>query len=105
MAHIVIVGAGVGGLPCAYEMKETLGKEHQISVINERDHFQFTPSNPWVAVGSRTKKDICVPLSPELAKKGINFMQDRVTKIDAENNVLQLREGNSVNYDYLVIAT
>ena len=26
MAHIVIIGAGVGGLPCAYEMKETLNK-------------------------------------------------------------------------------
>lgn len=26
MAHIVIIGAGVGGLPRAYEMKETLNK-------------------------------------------------------------------------------
>ena len=105
MAHVVILGAGVGGLPCAYEMKEELEKMHQITVINERDHFQFTPSNPWVAVGWRTKENISVPLSPVLAKKGINFIQDRVTKIDAENNKLELSNGDPVEYDYLVITT
>ncbi|MDT8453125.1 MAG: FAD/NAD(P)-binding oxidoreductase [Gammaproteobacteria bacterium] len=105
MAHIVIVGAGVGGLPCAYEMKEALSKDHQITIINERDHFQFTPSNPWVAVGWRTQKDVSVPLSPILAKKGIDFIQDRVTKIDAENNRLELQGGETVAYDYLVITT
>ena len=105
MAHIVIIGAGVGGLPCAYEMKETLSKDHKISIINERDHFQFTPSNPWVAVGTRTPENISVPLTPVLAKKGINFIQDRVTKIDAENNTLTLKGGDAVDYDYLVITT
>lgn len=105
MAHIVIVGAGVGGLPCAYEMRETLSKDHEITIINERDHFQFTPSNPWVAVGWRTQKDVSVPLSPILAKKGINFIQDRVTKINAESNRLELQGGETVAYDYLVITT
>lgn len=105
MAHIIIVGAGVGGLPCAYEMRETLSKDHEITIINERDHFQFTPSNPWVAVGWRTQKDVSVPLSPILAKKGINFIQDRVIKINAENNRLELQGGETVAYDYLVITT
>ncbi len=105
MAHIAIIGAGVGGLPCAYEMKEALGNKHQISIINERDHFQFTPSNPWVAVGWRTAENISVPLAPVLAKKGIYFIQDSVTKIDAENNKLELKGGDTVLYDYLVITT
>jgi len=105
MAHIVIIGAGVGGLPCAYEMKEALGNKHQISIINNRDHFQFTPSNPWVAVGWRTQENISVPLAPVLAKKGIHFIQDSVTKINAESNNLELEDGDTVDYDYLVIAT
>jgi sulfide:quinone oxidoreductase len=33
MAHILIFGAGIGGIP-AYEMRELLGKEHKITVIN-----------------------------------------------------------------------
>ena len=105
MAHIVILGAGVGGLPCAYEMKEALGKTNDITLINERDHFQFTPSNPWVAVGWRTQDNISVPLANILEKKKIHFIQDRVDKIDAKDNSLQLKSGQTVSYDYLVITT
>ncbi len=39
MSHIVIMGAGLGGLPCAFEMKEALGKHHEITVIDEREDF------------------------------------------------------------------
>jgi sulfide:quinone oxidoreductase len=51
MAHIVIIGAGLGGMPAAYEIRELLSDEHRITVVNATDTFQFTPSNPWVAVG------------------------------------------------------
>ena len=105
MSHIVIMGAGVGGLPCAFEMKEALGKHHEITVIDEREDFQFTPSNPWVAVGWRTKKEISVPLEKTLTKKKINFINSRVDTINAEENSLGLNNGDTVNYDYLVIAT
>jgi len=47
MAHIVVLGAGTGGMPAAYELRAELGAEHKITVINERDYFQFVPSNPW----------------------------------------------------------
>ena len=105
MAHVVILGAGIGGLPCAYEMKEALTANHQVTVINERDHFQFTPSNPWVAVGWRTADQTSVPLAPTLSKKGINFIQGRVSKINADENNLVIDGGQTVAYDYLVITT
>lgn len=105
MAHIVILGAGIGGLPCAYELREELSKEHQITMINERDSFQFTPSNPWVAVGWRTGEEISVKLAPTLKKKKIDFICDRVDQISADTNSLTLQSGNTVNYDYLVITT
>ncbi len=105
MANIVIMGAGVGGLPCAYEMRETLGKEHEITLINPRDSFQFTPSNPWVAVGWRDRENISVPLDEPLKKRGITFIKDSVSEIDAKASTLTLAGGSSINYDYLVIAT
>ncbi|MDQ6976972.1 MAG: FAD/NAD(P)-binding oxidoreductase, partial [Ghiorsea sp.] len=52
MAHVVIIGAGIGGMPAAYEMQAALkkvGKEHEVTVISNTDTFHFTPSNPWVA--------------------------------------------------------
>ena len=58
MAHIVILGAGLGGMPAAYEMRAAVGKEHKITVVNERPDFQFVPSNPWLAVGWRERDAI-----------------------------------------------
>ena len=45
MKHIVVMGAGTGGLPAAYEMRARLGAQCRITVINAVDYFQFVPSN------------------------------------------------------------
>ncbi len=105
MAHVVILGAGTGGMPAAYEMKEMLGKGHEVTVINERDYFQFVPSNPWVAVGWRTRSDITFPIEKYLNKKDIKFIAARCDKIDAAGSTLHLDNGETIKYDYLVIAT
>jgi sulfide:quinone oxidoreductase len=105
MAHIVILGAGTGGMPCAYEMKAELGKNHEVTVINSNDYFQFVPSNPWAAVGWRDRKAITFPMEKYLSKKNINFICATVSSIDAASSKLELDNGDSVDYDYLVIAT
>ena len=105
MTHIVILGAGIGGLPAAFEMRAALGQEHRVTVINATDTFQFVPSNPWVAVGWRKPGEITLPLRPILEKRGIEFIAQPVTKIDAAANQLVLSDGKQVTYDFLVIAT
>ena len=105
MAHVVVLGAGLGGLPAAYELREVLAKEHQVTVVNANDFFQFVPSNPWLAVGWRTRKQITMPLAPYLKKKKINLIVGWVETIDAEGNKLILKDGQQVDYDYLVITT
>ncbi|MEE9447570.1 MAG: FAD-dependent oxidoreductase [Arenicellales bacterium] len=105
MAHIVVLGAGTGGLPAAYEFKDELGSGHKITVVNERDYFQFVPSNPWVAVGWRDRSQITIPIEKYLNKKGIDFIHARCDKIDAENSQLELNNGTTLEYDYLMITT
>jgi len=105
MAHIVIIGAGLGGMAGAYELRDTLGKEARITVINERDTYQFVPSNPWIGVGWRKRPDTSFPAAPYLAKKKIDFIAQRVDRIDPAANTVQLADGQTVAYDYLVIAT
>jgi sulfide:quinone oxidoreductase len=105
MAHIVILGAGTGGMPAAYELREKLDKSHRVTVVNAVDYFQFVPSNPWLAVGWRDREAITFPIRPYLEKKGIDFVSQRVMRIDAEGNSLQLQDGSTLNYDYLVITT
>ena len=105
MAHIIILGAGTGGMPAAYEAREVLGGEHKVTVINATEYFQFVPSNPWLSVGWRKRTDITFPIKPYLERKGIDFIGQAVTKIDSENSSVCLADGNFVNYDYLIITT
>jgi sulfide:quinone oxidoreductase len=105
MAHIVILGAGLGGMPAAYEMRDTLPKEHKVTVVSATDYFQFVPSNPWVAVGWRKREDIVLPIEPMLKRKGIDFIGRPVTAIDAPANRVTVDGGQTVDYDYLVIVT
>ncbi len=83
MAHIVIIGAGIGGMPAAYELREMLPPAHRITVVNPVDFFQFTPSNPWVAAGWRERSVVTLPIAPALVRKGIGFIAKAVSAIDA----------------------
>ena len=105
MAHTVIVGAGIGGLPAAYELRDLPPKEHTVTVVNAVDYFQFVPSNPWLAVGWRKRADITLPIKPYLERKGIGFIAQPVIAINAEASTLTLGDGQSLAYDYLVITT
>ncbi|SCC95298.1 FAD-dependent pyridine nucleotide-disulfide oxidoreductase [Thiomonas sp. X19] len=105
MAHIVVLGAGIGGMPAAYEARALLGKEHKITVINAVDYFQFVPSNPWVAVGWRSREEVVFPMRPYLERKGIDFIAQAATDIDAAGNNITLQNGDKVHYDYLMITT
>ncbi len=105
MAHVIILGAGTGGMPAAYELRDKLDKSHRITVVNAVDYFQFVPSNPWLAVGWRERDKITFPIRPHLEKKGIDFVAQPVRKIDAEGNSLELDDGSKLAYDYLVITT
>jgi sulfide:quinone oxidoreductase len=105
MAHVVILGAGIGGMPMAYEMKELCRPGDTVTVINDNDRFQFVPSNPWVAVNWRSREDITFPIGPCLDKKGIKFIHSRAKRVHPEDNRVELDNGESVKYDFLVIAT
>ena len=105
MAKVVVLGAGTGGMPAAYEVKEALGKYHDVLMVNEREEFRFVPSNPWVAVGWRESSAVTMPIEKYLSKKNIGFKCARIDKIDAEANLLISSEGEEISYDYLIIAT
>ncbi|MEZ5644163.1 MAG: FAD/NAD(P)-binding oxidoreductase [Burkholderiaceae bacterium] len=105
MARIVILGAGIGGMPMAYEMKALARPGDTVTVISEAARFHFVPSNPWVAVNWRTQEDIEVDIAPALARKGIESIIQRARRVHPDTNQVELEDGTLVDYDYLVIAT
>lgn len=105
MAHIVVLGGGIGGVSCAYELKQTARTEDRITVVSNKPFFQFTPSNPWVAVKWRSKDNITIDLASVLPKHGIEFSAVGATRVHPDENRIELGNGSSLNYDYLVVAT
>ncbi|HQR49631.1 MAG TPA: FAD/NAD(P)-binding oxidoreductase, partial [Steroidobacteraceae bacterium] len=105
MANIVVLGAGLGGVACAYEMKKKVGKGHQVTVVGSSPYFEFTPSNPWMMVGWRKAEQTRVDLAKPLAAKDIAFVPKMVQAIDAPGSTLKFEDGSTLAYDYLVITT
>ena len=105
MAHIVILGAGIGGVSMAYDMRKHARKEDRITVISNVDYFHFVPSNPWIAVNWRKRDDIAFPIAPHLQRKNIDFVAVGAKRVHPKENRVELADGRSVEYDFLVVAT
>ena len=105
MAHIVVLGAGLGGAIMAYELRDQVRKEDEITVITKEEKYHFVPSNPWVAVGWRDRKDITVDLAPTMKKKNINFIPVGAKRVHPDDNKVELDDGREISYDYIVLAT
>jgi sulfide:quinone oxidoreductase len=105
MTHVAILGAGIAGVPAAYALKSRLGPKDEVTVISDKDYFHFVPSNPWVAMGWRNRSDIAFPIEPFLRERGIHFIHSGVKRIQPDIIQIDLEDGESVFYDYLLITT
>jgi len=105
MAHVVVLGAGIGGVPMAYELRDLLDKEEKITVVSNTPTFHFVPSNPWVAVGWRTPKQIKLELEPILKRRKIDLVVSAAKRVHPADNAIELENGERIAYDHLVVAT
>jgi len=105
MARIVVMGAGIGGISQAYELRKEFGKQHEIVLVGDSSRFEFTPSNPWVAVGWREFRQVTIELPDLMQKYNIEFHPQGVRRLHPGENRLELNDSSDVLYDYLVIAT
>src|SRR5579872_7358856 len=102
---ILILGAGLGGSIAAFEIKHALSERADVTVVGEGPMFAFVPSNPWVAVGWRTPQAVQVDLRPVFERRHIGFEIGGAKRVVPTENRVELNDGRSLAYDYLVIAT
>jgi sulfide:quinone oxidoreductase len=105
MAHVVVLGGGLGGTIAAYELREKLGAMHQVSIVTNGGHFYFVPSNPWVSVGWRNREAVRVDLIRAMGKRDIALHAQGAKRIHPGEKRVELTDGIMLAYDYLVIAT
>jgi len=105
MSRIVVLGGSFGGLTAALELKRTLSKKADVTVVSDDDRFVFLPSLPWLIMGWRNPGDITLSVSKILKPKGIEFVHDAAKQIDADASKVITSKGKELSYDHLVIST
>jgi len=100
--HIVIVGAGFGGLSAAKVLART---NAEVTVIDERNYHLFQPLLYQVATAGLSPADIAAPIRAILSRqKNTRVLLGRVTGIGVSSRTVELRD-RKVPYDYLIVAT
>ena len=100
--HVVVVGAGFGGLACVYRLRL---KPVRVTLIDKRNFHLFQPLLYQVATASLSPGDIATPIRAVLREvDNVTVLYQTATGVDSKNKVLMTEQG-SVAYDYLVLAT
>lgn len=102
---VVVLGANFGGLTAALSLKKELKHDVEVTVVSDRDYFLFNPSLIWLPFGKRDEGNVTFKVAPTFEKGGVHFINTPAKEIKPATNQVDLANGQSLDYDYLVIAT
>jgi NADH:ubiquinone reductase (H+-translocating) len=101
LPHIVIIGAGFGGLHAAHALA---GKPVRVTLIDKRNYHLFQPLLYQVATAGISPHEIAYPVRAIFHRqKNFEFLMARVHGVDFERKHV-LSEHGEVAYDYLILA-
>jgi len=101
--QVVILGAGYAGLKTLRELQKG-NQEIEITLVDRNSyHYEATDLHE-VATGTQPATKICYNISDVVDKKLTNFIQGTVEKIDSASQKVYLANGQTIAYDYLVVA-
>lgn len=102
--HVVILGAGYGGLRALHELQRKNQNKIKITLIDQNEyHFEATNIHE-VAAGLQPGDAISYPIRDVVKNSCTEFIQAKVEKIDKDQQKVYLAEKEPVSYDYLVVA-
>jgi sulfide:quinone oxidoreductase len=101
-SRVLVLGAGFGGLELATTLSDALGADANVTVIDKSDAFVFGFSKLDLMFREAPLESLLLPYS-QIAKPGVQILQETITAIDPENRVVTTDAGTH-EADYLVIA-
>ena len=102
MKHVVVLGAGFGGLELSTRLAEALSDEVRVTLIDRNDAFTFGFSKLDILFGRADAREVRVPYG-EITKPGVDFRHERITAIDPAARRATTDTG-SYDADVLVVA-
>ena len=101
--HLVVVGAGFGGLQLIHDLRNV---DIRITLIDQRNHHLFQPLLYQVATTILATSEIAWPIRHLFRdRKEVTTLLGTVTDVDTERRQVQLENGTEISYDMLVLAT
>ena len=101
--HLVVVGAGFGGLQLIHDLRNV---DVRITLIDQRNHHLFQPLLYQVATTILATSEIAWPIRHLFKdRKEVTTLLGTVTDVDTEHRQVLLENGTEISYDMLVLAT
>ena len=101
LPHILILGAGFGGLTAAKALKNA---PVQITMIDRHNYHLFQPLLYQVAIAGLIPAQIAYPVRTIFrGQKNLTFQMGEVTAIDFDARYIKT-DGSVIAYDYLILA-
>jgi sulfide:quinone oxidoreductase len=101
--HIVIIGAGFGGLSTIRELRRRHA-DARITLVAPRAELHYLPGIIWIPSGLRRREDLVIPLANFLRRMRVDFHAGEVTGLSEDARVVHTTAGDLRN-DALVIAS
>lgn len=102
LPHVVIIGAGFGGLRAARKLARA---SVRVTVVDRSNHHLFWPLLYQVATAGMTGEEIAVPVRAVLGKqRNAQVLQAAVERVDLELQQVWLHTGEALHYDRLIVA-
>jgi NADH dehydrogenase len=101
--HVVIIGAGFGGLAAAQRLAN---RSVEVTLIDRRNHHVFQPLLYQVATAALSPADIAGPIRAIFARaRNVRVLLDDVIGVDPAAKLVRLAGGQPLAFDRLIIAT
>ena len=105
MKRIVILGGGTAGTMASNRLRKRLDlTEWAITVVDQNDAHVYQPGNLFVPFGIYEPADLVKPRRRFLPD-GVDLVLSEIDHVEPERNVVELADGRTLPYDYLIIAT
>lgn len=102
--QIVIVGGGTAGITVAARLTKGWFNRRDVAVIDPSDKHYYQPL--WTLVGAGlAKKEATQRTEASVMPRGVTWIRDAVVDFDPEQNSLRTGDGQTITYDWLVVAS
>ena len=101
--QVVVLGSGYAGTGAIQRLEAELGGEAEITWVSEHDyHLVLHEVHRCISTPSVESK-VAIPID-EVKSSSTEFVEARVTDVDVDERRVELDDGETIDYDYLLVA-